>query len=80
MSLMVGFSVISIAEFSYFSLMKSFLDMLLRRSPNKLDVKDDVEENETNDNKVWLITCNFIRQSIFTYVCILFCFKGNRIG
>uniref|UniRef100_A0A1I8QAD9 Uncharacterized protein n=1 Tax=Stomoxys calcitrans TaxID=35570 RepID=A0A1I8QAD9_STOCA len=49
MSLMVGFSVMSIAEFSYFGIFKSFLDMLLHRSPKILDVKDDLEQNEAEN-------------------------------
>uniref|UniRef100_A0A1I8NKD9 Amiloride-sensitive sodium channel n=1 Tax=Musca domestica TaxID=7370 RepID=A0A1I8NKD9_MUSDO len=51
MSLMVGFSVISVAEFFYFGFLKSLCDMLLRRWPQKMDTKDDLEENLGDDSE-----------------------------
>ena len=45
MSLMVGFSVISIAEVFYFVLFKPFIDMILRRNPKVL-------HNNCNENKM----------------------------
>ncbi|XP_073832155.1 pickpocket protein 28-like isoform X2 [Musca autumnalis] len=49
MSLMVGFSVISIAEFFYFGFMKILFDMILHRLPQKVDIKDDFEEEDMVD-------------------------------
>ncbi|KAI8121692.1 Pickpocket protein 28 [Lucilia cuprina] len=52
MSLMVGFSVISIAEMFYFIFLKPFFDMFKRRNPLLLESKDNVKNVVSAKNNI----------------------------